>query len=100
MSKGGKLLSAQSSEFDRYELWLQKKQKEFKKNGYDQVSVEDLWEYCTDFLWKHQRPERYYQEVEGIVSIQLNDYFNYASLKAQVYSISSLDEMELDDLLG
>ena len=89
-----------SSDFEQYELWLQKKQKEFLRNGYDHVSIEDLWEYCTEFLWKHQRPERYYQEIEDILSIQLNDYFNYASLKAQVYSISSLDEMELDDLLG
>ncbi|GAA0366090.1 hypothetical protein GCM10008932_17840 [Alkalibacterium iburiense] len=89
-----------SSDFEHYELWLQKKQNEFRRNGYDQVSVEDLWEYCTDFLWKRQRPERYYQEIEDILSIQSNDYFNYASLKAQVYSISSLDEMELDDLLG
>lgn len=89
-----------SSNFEHYELWLQKKQNEFRRNGYDQVSVEDLWEYCTNFLWKLQRPERYYQEIEDILSIQSNDYFNYASLKAQVYSISSLDEMELDDLLG
>ncbi len=88
-----------SHDFDEYELWLKKKQKEFKRHGYDQVTIDDLWEFCTSFLWKHHRPTRYYQEVDSILSIHMNDYFNYASLKAQVYTISSLDDMELDDLL-
>lgn len=89
-----------SNDYSRYDVWLNKKLNEFKKQGYDQVDVDDLWEYCNDFMWKHRQPERYYQEVSDIMSINANDYFNYASLKAQVYSVSSLDEMELDDLLG
>jgi hypothetical protein len=34
------------------------------------------------------------------MSIEPNDYFNFASLEAQVYNVSSLEEMQLDDLLG
>ena len=89
-----------SKGFSLYDVWLKKKLNEFKKHGYNQVSLDDLWEYCIDFMWKHHKPERYYQEVDDIMSINFNDYFNYASLKAQVYNVSSLDEMELDDILG
>ena len=32
------------------------------------------------------------------MAIEPNDYFTYASLKAQVYNVSSLDEMDLNDL--
>jgi len=93
-------LEVTSKDFSRYDVWLKQKLTEFKKHGYDQVSLEDLWEYCTDFMWKHHKQKRYHQEVSDIMAIDANDYFNYASLKAQVYSVSSLDEMELDDLLG
>lgn len=84
---------------DLYDVWLNRKQTEFRRKGYNEITVEDLWDYCVNFLWKHEEPTRYYQKVNDILSITLNDYFNYASLKAQVYNVSSLDEMELDDLL-
>lgn len=85
---------------EHLDVWLEKKQAEFRRNGYKEVSTEDLWEYCTAFKWKHEVPERYYQKVNDILNISLNDYFNFASLKAQVYNVSSLDDMEFDDLLG
>lgn len=87
-------------DFFRYEVWLQIKQKEFAKNGYEQVTIEDLWNYCVKFLWKNHRPERYHEEVRSIMAIEPNDYFNFASLEAQVYNVSSLEDMQLDDLLG
>lgn len=85
---------------ENFDIWLKKKQVEFNRNGYKEVSMEDLWEYCTAFKWKHEVPSRYYQKVNDILSISLNDYFNFASLKAQVYNVSSLEDMEFDDLLG
>lgn len=88
-----------SKDFSQYDVWLKKKLDELKKHGYNQISLDDLWEYCINFMWKHHKREKYYQEVNDIMSINANDYFNYASLKAQVYSVSSLDEMEFDDLL-
>ncbi|SFK53644.1 Post-transcriptional regulator [Marinilactibacillus piezotolerans] len=90
----------QTQAFFNYETWLRMKQEEFLKNGYDQVTVEDLWKYCNTFLWKHARPERYHEEVKAIMEIKVNDYFNFASLEAQIYNVSSLDEMELNDILG
>lgn len=88
-----------NNNIDLYDVWLNHKLKEFRRQGYDEITVEDLWDYCVNFLWKHKEPDRYHQKVSEIISISLNDYFNYASLKAQVYNVSSLDEMELDDLL-
>lgn len=88
-----------SQGFFRYEVWLQIKQEEFSENGYEQVTTEDLWNYCVNFLWKNHRPERYHEEVRMIMAIELNDYFNFASLEAQVYNVSSLDDMHIEDLL-
>ena len=85
-------------EDSEYEVWLNIIKDSFAKQGYNEVSTDDLWEYCQQFLWKHKRPERYFGEVRDIMAIEPNDYFTYASLKAQVYNVSSLDEMDLDGL--
>lgn len=81
-----------------YEVWLRIIKDLFAKQGYQEVSIDDLWEFCLNFLWKHKRPNRYFEEVRDIMAIEPNDYFTYASLKAQVYEVSSLDEMDLNDL--
>ena len=82
----------------QYEVWLNIIIDSFAKQGYKEVTTEDLWEFCLGFLWKHKRPARYFEEVRDIMAIEPNDYFTYASLKAQVYSVSSLDEMDFNDL--
>ena len=82
----------------QYEVWLNIIKDSFAERGYKEVTTEDLWEFCLNFLWKHKRPSRYFEEVREIMAIEPNDYFTYASLKAQVYNISSLDEMDLNDL--
>lgn len=87
-------------EQDNFDVWVGKKQKDFLKEGYSEISSEDIWEYCTEFKWKRGMPQRYHQKVSDILSLTVNDYFNYASLKAQVYDVASLDDMEIDDLLG
>ena len=82
----------------QYEVWLNIIIDSFAKQGYKEVTAEDLWEFCLGVLWKHKRPARYFEEVRDIMAIEPNDYFTYASLKAQVYSVSSLDEMDFNDL--
>lgn len=81
-----------------YEVWLRIIKDLFAKQGYQEVSIDDLWEFCLNFLWKHKRPNRYFEEVRDIMAIEPNDYFTYASLKVQVYEVSSLDDMDLNDL--
>lgn len=91
-------MAEEEREMIEYEVWLNIIKDSFAKQGYEQVSNEDLWDYCVKFLWKHRKPERYYEKVREIMAIEPNDYFTYASLKAQVYNVSSLDEMNLTDL--
>lgn len=91
-------MAEETKDWVEYDVWLNIIKDSFAKQGYEKVSTEDLWDYCINFLWKHKRPERYFAEVRDIMAIQPNDYFTYASLKAQVYNVTSLDEMDLNDL--
>ena len=36
-----------------YEVWLSIIKDSFAKQGYQKVSIDDLWDYCLHFLWKH-----------------------------------------------
>lgn len=83
----------------KYDKWLSFKSTELARLGYSTITPDDLWKYLVGYKWKRQRPERYYQEIRDIMAIQPNDYFTYASLDAQIYSATSLDEMNLEDLL-
>ncbi len=91
-------MAAERIEQSKYEVWLNLIKDSFAAQGYKKVTIEDLWDYCVSFLWKRKRPERYHEEIKDIMAIEPNDYFTYASLKAQVYNVSSLDEMNLEDL--
>lgn len=91
-------MAEETNEMLEFEEWLNIIKDSFAEQGYEKVSTEDLWDYCINFLWKHEQPTRYYEKVRGIMTIEPNDYFTYASLKAQVYNVSSLDEMNLTDL--
>lgn len=91
-------MAEEEKEIVEYEVWLNIVKDSFAEQGYEKVSTEDLWDYCINFIWKHERPNRYYEEVRVIMEIEPNDYFTYASLKAQVYNVASLDEMNLTDL--
>lgn len=89
---------AEEHKIEDFDVWLNIIKDSFAKQGYEKVSLEDLWEYCEEFLWKHARPARYFEKVRDIMAIEPNDYFTYVSLKAQVYNVSPLDEMDLDGL--
>lgn len=91
-------MAKEAHEMSEFDVWLNIIKDSFAKQGYQEVSTEDLWEYCENFLWKHKQPTRYFEKVRDIMAIEPNDYFTYASLKAQVYNVSSLDEMDLDGL--
>ena len=89
---------AEEHKIEDFDVWLNIIKDSFANQGYEKVSMEDLWEYCEKFLWKHARPARYFEKVRDIMAIEPNDYFTYVSLKAQVYNVSPLDEMDLDGL--
>lgn len=84
--------------YKKMEPWLDLKLKEFHKLGYNQIYLEDLWRYVKTFCWKNEIPAHYYQQISYIMALTPNDYLDFASLEAQVYLITDLDEMNLDDL--
>ncbi len=92
------MMAEETQDMSDFDVWLNIIKDSFAKQGYQEVTIEDLWEFCENFLWKHKRPARYFEKVRDIMAIEPNDYFTYASLKAQVYNVSSLDEIDLEGL--
>lgn len=82
-----------------YGKWLSLKRSELMKMGYGKITENDLWEYLVTYRWKKERPARYSKIVRDIMHISVNDYFTYETLKAQIYEVSSLDQLDLDGLL-
>ncbi|WP_407392104.1 post-transcriptional regulator [Carnobacterium jeotgali] len=82
----------------KYEPWVNLKIREFNQLGYHQINEEDLWKFVVQFCWKRAVPEHYYQQINDIMKITPNHYLDYAALEAQVYKVTSLDDMNLEDL--
>lgn len=81
-----------------YKWWLIKRVKKFRSMGYQNVSPKDLWDYLIHLRWKHESPKTFRQKVHDIKKIKPNDYFTYESLKATVYQVPSLEDIDLKDL--
>ncbi len=84
--------------FLSYKYWIKRKKNDFSKKGYDNVSLDDLWLYFSHYRWKHHRPDHYIQAVREILTLTPNEYFNYATLKAQVYDVKDMEEYDLSQL--
>lgn len=81
-----------------YSYWLARKKNEFADLGYHSVTLEDIWSYFKNYLWKKEKPRNFIQRVRDIVNLTPNDYFNYATLKAQVYDVKSLNEYDMSEV--
>ncbi|MEG0496729.1 MAG: post-transcriptional regulator [Carnobacterium sp.] len=85
--------------FKKIEPWLNLKATEFHLLGYNQISQEDLWRYLILFSWKRTIPTHYYQQIQHIMRLTPNDYLDFASVEVLVSPISSLEDMDINDLL-
>lgn len=83
--------------YAKLEPWFELKVNEFSKQGYDNIHTEDIFRYFTNFSWKHSVPKHYYQQIQDIMKVTANHYFDFVALEAQVYKVTSLDEMNFDD---
>ncbi|MER2173524.1 MAG: post-transcriptional regulator [Carnobacterium sp.] len=92
------LINESFAYYAKYEPWLKLKMQEFNQMGYHQINEEDLWNYVTSFCWKRIRPTHYYQQINDIMKITPNQYLDYAAVEAQVYKVTSLEDMNFDDL--
>ena len=64
--------------------------------GYSNIETDDLILCFKSFVWKHSIPSYYYQQVADILNASVNQYFDYKSLEAQVYNVSSLEEINFE----
>ncbi|SIO04201.1 Post-transcriptional regulator [Carnobacterium alterfunditum] len=92
------LINESITYYTKYEPWLNLKIQEFNQLGYHQINKEDLWKYVVDLCWKRNVPAHYYQQISDIMKITPNHYLDYAAVEAQVYKVTSLDDMNFEGL--
>lgn len=83
--------------FTHLKPWLELKASEFSEYGYDSIHVDDLWRYFTEFRWKKAVPSHYYQQIKDIMDTTANQYFDFVALEAQVYKVTSLDDINFKE---
>lgn len=92
-------MSMKKRRFKRlYTFWLSKKKKDFTAQGYANVSREDIWNYFEHYSWKKEQPDHYFLAVSEILSLTPNEYFNYATLKAQIDDVKDINDYDLSKL--
>lgn len=77
--------------------WFELKVSEFSKEGYSNIETSDLILCFKNLVWRHSVPQHYYQQVFEILNVNVNQYFDYKSLEAQVYNVSSLEEINFEE---
>ena len=61
--------------------FLESKCRDFSILGYENVTVDSLWDYLLDMKWKETKEtDRIHQVVADIAAIKGPDYMNYQSL--------------------
>ncbi|AIE60864.1 post-transcriptional regulator [Bacillus methanolicus] len=74
-------------EYDRFRTLvkpaLESKLNEFRLLGYEKITEQELWDFLTKKKWKKVREEIHlYQIVQEILSVQVNEYMNFATVEA------------------
>ncbi|MEG0731601.1 MAG: post-transcriptional regulator [Vagococcus sp.] len=54
----------------------------FSKNGYQEISEEDIWRYILDYRWQKKCPETFQEMKKDLKKLSANDFFDYQQLKA------------------
>ncbi|MBF0780968.1 post-transcriptional regulator [Granulicatella sp. 19428wC4_WM01] len=79
--------------------WIALKVDDFHQKGYSYVCEQDICEYLYHFLWRRQKPEYYVEQVNSIIRITPNHFFDYKTLQIQVTPIQSLDDLDFSELI-
>ncbi|WP_235585067.1 post-transcriptional regulator [Aerococcus urinaehominis] len=75
------------------------KAREFARQGYREISSDDIATYFLNFAWKRQVPEKLSQQVKAVRQLDANHYFDYERLQVTVYDVLPLDEIDISKLL-
>lgn len=92
-------------EYDRYRSQVQpalkSKLDEFSLLGYETINEQELWKYLTKKKWKKvQEDIKLYEVVQDIMSVNVGEYMNFATIEAFKKTEFSFDsEDELKELL-
>lgn len=81
---------------------LESKVEEFIVFGYDKVNKDDLWGFLTKKKWKkHKDAIRMYELVADVLSLNVGEYMNFATVEAYKSPnwFTDLDSDELQSLL-
>ncbi len=78
---------------------VEKKCREFQRQGYLGVEEEKLWEYLVDYRWLKEKPMNLKQKKVDVINILANEFFDYQYLKAQVDEAKKFSWDQIDDLL-
>lgn len=92
-------------EYDRYRSQVQpalkSKLDEFRLLGYETINEQALWNYLTKKKWrKVQEDIKLYEVVQDIMSVNVGEYMNFATIEAFKKTEFSFDNNdELKELL-
>jgi murein tripeptide amidase MpaA len=86
-------------EYDRFRTLvkpaLESKLNEFRMLGYGNITEQELWDFLIKKKWKRVREEIHlYQIVQEILSVQVNEYMNFATVEAFKMADFDLDDEE------
>lgn len=79
--------------------YFRSKAQVFAEEGYPAIGWEDVERYFLQFAWKRQMPVRFREQKQAILTLAVNDYFDFERLEATVFKVSPLDEIDIDSLL-
>jgi len=61
---------------------LESKSSEFRLQGYEEATSEDVWKCLTERVWKGNPEKRLYEVVQDIFHLGSNVYMSYLTLNA------------------
>ncbi|NLY79317.1 MAG: hypothetical protein GX072_05325 [Lysinibacillus sp.] len=83
---------------------LESKLEEFKLNGYEQISIEDIWNFCLQKKWrkKNMNEIRTFEVVETIFSLKASEIVSFFQIQQFQTTdwFSEFKQEELKELLN
>ena len=88
--------------FELLQPALISKMEEFSLYDYNQVTVNELWNYLIHKVWKHPKDNvRTYELVSDVLSINIMRFMNYSTMEAYKSPdlLADINHEELQELL-
>ena len=84
--------------YDRLKPALNTKLVELKRNDFDYIKIEDIWNYLKDKKWKSANNLLLYQMVDDILNLDNNEIDEYVKEQIRKKVVKpNLEKMKWDD---